>query len=453
MNKVLHKARGSLIIARTLAGDWGVAYLPAEALAARRDANVRATVRYAAAHVPFYREMFKAEGIDPLGIRTAADLARLPIVEKQDVQAAPERFVADTAEGRNALIMPSSGTSGKPMQIYQSQDYLLANTAHDGRHRAVVTEILGKGTPHRQMTVGYPNNSSQRIRAKVHENAFVPTRLAGARRNVVSLFDPLETIIGALNERQPNILFAYGTFVELLFKTVKARGLVMHVPKVVMYVSDHLTDETQRMIREEYGAEVLSSYSAVEALRIGFTCRTGKGFHLHSDLTHVRAVDERGEDVPTGTTGDLVISNLTNRGTVLINYLIGDRGQLSGETCPCGRTLPLLGKLEGRRDDVVALPNGQFLHSATVWAAIRHNPDFIQYQLVQQALGQFELKITTVDEATFARVSVDLMEKLRPVLGDGVGLTARYVSPFESFGAEKRSQLVSELNRGVKAGQ
>jgi phenylacetate-CoA ligase len=224
----------------------------------------------------------------------------------------------------------------------------------------------------------------------------------------------------------------------------------MHIPKVIVYLSDHLEEETQRLIETHYGANVLSYYSAVEALRIGFTCPAHQGFHLHSDLTHVRVVGEDGQDVPTGEAGDILISNLVNRGTVLLNYRIGDRGRLANQPCTCGRTLPLLAKLEGRRDDVVALPNGQFLHSATVWFAIRGNPDFIQYQLVQHTLHQFELKLSTVDVPTFERVSVDLLARLGPVLGEGTSLTASYVSPFAPFGSRKRSQLISEVKRGAQ---
>lgn len=447
IKQVLNKAWGSFYIAGQIARQHGSAYLPSRTLEARRDQNLRAIVRYAAETVPYYRALFKRLGLDPAEIRTAADLTKLPILEKEQVQAEPEQFVSESAQGRGGLLMPSSGTSGKPLQIFQSHDYLLANTAYDLRQREVITQWMGKGTPHRALSVVYPNNSVQRIRQYVHGQAFVPIGLAGASRATVSLLDPLETIIQAINDRKPTLLTAYGTFVELLFKTIEAGKIKMHIPKVILYVSDHLEAETQQLIEEKYGARVFSSYSAVEALRIGFTCPSHQGFHLHSDLTHVRIVDEAGQDVPPGVPGDILISNLINRGTVLLNYRLGDRGRLSNQACTCGRTLPLLSKLEGRRDDVVALPNGQFLHSANVWLAIRGNPDFIQYQLLQHTLTQFELKLSTVDKPTFERVSADLTARLKPVLGEGAELSASYVSPFEPFGTRKRSQLVSEIKR------
>lgn len=440
------KLQGSAYIAYHLIEQTRIPYLPPEQLQARRDKHVRSIVQYAAETVPFYRDLFKTRRLDPRDFRTASDLAHLPIIEKQQIQAESARFVSDSPEGQTAFCMPTSGTSGLQLNVYQCRKYILANAAWGERQLAAVRELLGPSLPFRQASVSYPNNSQHKVRGQIRANAFVINR-AGVR--MPSLLEPLETIIAEINQLRPNVLTAYGTFIELLFKTIKAQGIQMHLPKVIVYVSDHLTEDTRQMIETEFGIPVLSIYSAVEAFKIGFTCPHRTGFHLHSDLAHVRIVDDNGEDVCTGEIGDIVISNLMNRGTVLLNYRIEDRGQLSEAACPCGRTLPLLAKLEGRRDDVIQLPDGNYLHSATVWLALRDNPDFIQYQLIQHTLDRFELKLVTADQSMFDRVGADLMSRLQPVLGPTVTLTATYVSPFVPFGERKRSQLVSLLNKQI----
>jgi phenylacetate-CoA ligase len=448
ISNLLHKTRGSIYIASQLLGQPRIPYWPTEKLNAVRDQRVRAVVGYATQHVPYYRDLFRSLALKPSDIQTAHDLAKLPLLDKQQIQEAPQRFMADTRAERTAFAMPTSGTSGMQLTIYQSQDYLLANTAWGERNLAVIQDVLGPGQRIRQMSVAYPNNSLNKVRAEVRHHAFVINRGA---RSIVSLFDPLETIIAEINRQRPNVLSAYGTFIELLFQTIKAKSIPMRLPKVVLYVSDHLNADVQQMIEEEFGVKVLSSYSAVEAFRIGFTCLEKSGFHLNSDLIHVRVVADDGRDLPIGQTGEIAISNLMNRGTVLLNYRLGDLGQLSDAHCPCGRTLPLLGKLEGRRDDVVRLPNGEYLHSATVWFALRENKEFLQYQLIQHELERFELKIVTVDHETFQRVSVDLCRRLQPVLGPSAHIETTFVNPYEPFGKRKRSQLVSLLNRVTPA--
>jgi hypothetical protein len=42
------------------------------------------------------------------------------------------------------------------------------------------------------------------------------------------------------------------------------------------------------------------------------------------------------------TSGEVVVSNLVNRETVLLNYRLGDVAASLPDRCPCGRSLPLL---------------------------------------------------------------------------------------------------------------
>ena len=46
-----------------------------------------------------------------------------------------------------------------------------------------------------------------------------------------------------------------------------------------------------------------------------------------------------------------MVSNLVNRGTVLLNYRLGDVAAKLDGRCACGRTLPMMSFLEGRSDE------------------------------------------------------------------------------------------------------
>src|SRR4030067_870432 len=103
-----------------------------------------------------------------------------------------------------------------------------------------------------------------------------------------------------------------------------------------------MSDGGREFFERELGIPVYSRYNAVEAFKIGFTCEERQAFHLNSDLTHVRIVDADGKPCAAGQTGEVIISNLVNRATVLLNYRLHDVAALSDELCPCGRTLALL---------------------------------------------------------------------------------------------------------------
>ena len=139
----------------------------------------------------------------------------------------------------------------------------------------------------------------------------------------------------------------------------------------------------RELIEDDFGIAVMSRYSAAEAFKIGYFCERRTGFHLHEDLCHVRVVDEDGEPVPDGEPGRLVITNLVNRGSVLLNYPIGDLGSVGPAECGCGRTFRMLSELEGRVEDVLTLPDGRSVHPRAVWQAFKDDEEVLQYQLVQ----------------------------------------------------------------------
>ena len=54
----------------------------------------------------------------------------------------------------------------------------------------------------------------------------------------------------------------------------------------------------------------------------------------------------------------MVVSNLVNRGTVLLNYRVGDLAARLPEPCGCGRALPLLSEVQGRRTEWLESSSG-----------------------------------------------------------------------------------------------
>lgn len=80
---------------------------------------------------------------------------------------------------------------------------------------------------------------------------------------------------------------------------------------------------------------------------------TVRGFSRQPDHVAVRVVDENGKTLGPGSMGEIVISNLTNRATVLLNYKLGDVVPLGRSACHCGCTLPTIDVIEGRADDLI----------------------------------------------------------------------------------------------------
>jgi len=400
----------ALTLDQALAPPW----LPRRRSEALRDHRVRLVVAYAVRHVPYYRALFERQGISPADINGAADLARLPLLDREVVRVHPERFVADTAAGRRALDFYTSGSTGTPLRVYHDQASLLRNIAYGERERAAIIEVCGTGFRPKELYVGGQVSTFRQVIAFYEDNVLLPTK---PRRVWMSVARPIEEVIAACNRERPDVLVGYGGWIALFFRIIEARGLRVQLPKMVMYMAEAMPPGAREHIEGRFGVPVLSRYSAAEAFKIGYFCARRTGFHLHEDLCHLRIVGPDGATLPDGERGQIVVSNLVNRASVLLNYPIGDMGALTTCRCTCGRTTRLLSELEGRVEDILELPGGRHIHPRAIWQAVKDDQDLLQYQLVQREPLRFHFILTTADEAAFERVLGRAMPQLRALLG------------------------------------
>jgi len=236
---------------------------------------------------------------------------------------------------------------------------------------------------------------------------------------------PLDAVVAQVNETRPDVLASFGTYLEELFKTLGHRGVSMWTPKVVLYFGDNLSPDGRAFIEREFGTPVLSRYNAVESFKIGYFCERRRGFHLHEDLCHVRLVDPSGAPVARDGVGEVVISNLVNRATVLLNYRLGDLARVVGDRCDCGRPSPLLSELEGRVSGTLRLPNGNLVHPFAVLAIVRRQQGITASQLVQVEPERYELRLATVDGDSFAAAAPPLEAELGALLDAPVDVVRR----------------------------
>lgn len=190
-----------------------------------------------------------------------------------------------------------------------------------------------------------------------------------------------------------------------------------------------LSPDRRDLIEERFGCTVYSTYQAVEMSRIGFECERRQGFHLNMDLCALRVVDEVGNDVAAGLDGEIIVSNLHNRAMVLLNYRLGDWGALSVESCPCGRSLPLLARLEGRRTEAIVLGDGRVLTALIVGSLFKQeNVAALKVQIVHPAPGVVRWRIVPFAGADQDAWQISLLARGKEVLGESTRVEVEFVA-------------------------
>jgi phenylacetate-CoA ligase len=429
MLRLFNKIYGNIVVLRNLHGQRDVPYLSSEELYKLRDTHLRSIVRYAAETVPYYQDLFRTMKINPSEIRSVEDLEGLPFLDKEMIRKDPIYFISTTRRGKTAIPFLTSGSTGLPIKIHHDRYSLLSNIASGEREREVISKLCGRRFGYRVATILYEGNTTKKVQNLYRQWTFIPIR---PEEFTLSVSNPFEEIANWIDHLCPDVLIGYGSYLETFFRALALRNISMRLPKVLVYVAEGMTAEGKSFIEEIFGIPVLSQYNAVEAFKIGFTCEERNGFHLHEDLCHVKIVDANGKKLTDGEKGEIVISNLVNHGTVLLNYRLGDVGVLSREKCRCGRTLPILSELEGRVEDILFLQDGRFIHPRAIWAVIKKMEGVLKYQLIQHAPQRFELRLVTVNKDTYPLVVTGILDGLKDLFGSSAMIESEYVEELTS---------------------
>jgi phenylacetate-CoA ligase len=427
MTSWLARLWGTFYIGYHYLGQSRYPYRPLAQIIADRDRRVRRMVAYAYRYVPYYRETMRRLELTPGDFRGFDDLARLPLLDRADFQRDPAYFTSTAQPLSSYFASRSSGTTGRPSMIYLDRRALLQDAAYGERARAVMTPLLGRAVGYRLMALmaGRDTNASRTQRYMV-EQALWP-RGVSLQRQELSLYDPPEVNVALINDYKPDVIQGFGSAIGELFMYLKASGAPFHHPTAIRYTSDALPDSARRVIQEEFGIPVFSRYDAAELPTIGFECERHSGLHLNIDLCPLRIVDADGRTLPPGEPGEVIVSNLISRGTVLLNHRPWDRATLLPEPCTCGRTLPLLSHPQGRHNDWLTLPSGRRMHGQRALSIFRSERLVWQYQVTQETPSRFRV-LVVVDEALDRAALVERLRRGLPeLLGEPVEVEVQFV--------------------------
>ena len=394
-------------------------------------------IRHAWKHVPFYRTAMRERGLTPADFRKPEDLQRLPLISNEDLRRDPSIFNSDRIDTGGDMLM----RAGNYKKIYWSRRAALQWFARISRNRAVINNLLGSSSGYVAAYVKPREDCNHTMNKFWEENLLFRSRAAGVHR--FNINDPYVETLRNLNEVRPDIVYCYGSHSEQFFRYIHKNRLELHAPKVWIYGSDMMSPGMRDFIEEEYGCLVYSTYNMNEMGAFSFECEKRNGFHLNIDACYSRIVDEKGESVPDGTAGEVIISNLVNRATVILNYRTGDRAMMSSEPCSCGRTLPLLRELQGRICDtiygadglevsysVLAAPSGELL------AKVR------KFQILQERRGHVCWTLVPYPDTNLGEIASGLKSLTERILPHSYDIEVRWVEDIEVTPGQKRKFVV-----------
>ena len=326
----------------------------------------------------------------------------------------------------------TSGTTGPPMEVYYSKGFVASTFVYlYGHYRnwfglGMFYKLLQISCVAAAPSIGLTPEEASR------SNAW-QRRARGSSRPGSSIMWPamdrfvrsvhfekrIETVLPTIESFSPDVIMINASYLRML---ADCDGLIdaSTKPKVLISTGEPLDEVTRVYVERRLGSPVCQIYGSNETSFVAMDCIEGRSLHIFSDRAIVEVLSKDGEPAPLGELGEIVVTELLNDGMPLLRYKMRDLGYSSSETCPCGRSLPLVKSVEGRQIDCITTNDGRLVTPKRILTLMHSVEGLPRCQLIQRSPDSFTLRVfpgsDTRDNDSGRPIS-ELVEALRIELG------------------------------------
>lgn len=345
-----------------------------------QDQKLDRLIKHAAATSNWYKKIIIDLGIDPNKQFTRADLALFPITTKQDIRENTQDFISSQFDPERMPKAKTGGSTGVSLNLFFDENcqklrngaQIFADSFSGWKPGARIAAVWGN--PPKAITL------KQKIRAFLLDRMIYLDTMNLDSRSMGDFVDTWRRF-------SPDMVFGHAHSIYIFAKYLIENGINNLRPQGIVATSMMLLDHERAVIEQAFQCKVSNRYGCEEVGLIAVECEQHNGMHINSPHIILECLNDHDQPVPMGTPGKLVITDLNNFGMPLIRYRVEDVGVLSEHKCSCGRTTPILERLEGRMADFLKKPDGgQVAGVSLVERTLTKIPGIEQMQLVQETL-------------------------------------------------------------------
>lgn len=382
----------------------------------------------------WWRSYLQSYGISPGDIRNPSDLSRIPIVTRKILANVSREDLATCPLSPPSIEwgISSGSTTGVPIKIAFQKSFLRVDQLARVFRQFEWHGLSFLKESNRNFFV-YLKNDTYRGKDYfkfVNGGWFLSSRDREPGEQVRDIIRAMSEIDGPVLNTTPDDLFF---FVDVM------KRFKLDPPKVLFCrVASNPLDKRTRRIAERYlKCPVRDAYGAQELGALGSECEDRLGFmHIFSERVAVEIVDEKGEGVPYGKTGRVIVTCLDNALMPLLRYEVGDWGALFVEACRCGNPSPLL-KLESRTSDFIEMADSVRKSIRPLFKFLSWEPFFSKTRRAQVRQERSDLLVILLEaeKALPQRDIMKLKEKIRKTYGSFV-IDVKLVRSIPATGAK-----------------
>ncbi len=323
------------------------------------------TIQHLYQNAPAFQRRMDKAGLTPADLQTEADLAKLPVLRKDDVielqkQEPPFGGLLAAPIGSLRRVFQSPGPINEPEP----------NEPDPGRW-AIALEAAGFQPDQLAINCfGYhmtPAGAS--LEEGLRHIGCVP--IPGGIGNQ-------EQQVQMMSSFQVTGYVGLPSYLNALLEKAEALNLPLYLQRA--FVLAEPLPSSLRQALNERGIEVFQGYGTAECGNLGYDCPELAGWHIPEN-TIIQICDiNNGQPLPYGETGEVVVT-LFNKHYALVRFGVGDLSSIIAEPCACGRPGLRLNGWQGRVGAATKV-RGMFLHPTQLADMMARFPQVKAYQAI-----------------------------------------------------------------------
>ena len=380
-----------------------------------QEEKLQELLQYLESNSPFYQKLFKENNIQISDIQTLEDLQKIPTTSKNDIQQNNDDFFC-IPQNQIVDYSTTSGTLGDPVTFGLS-DKDLERLAYN---EAISFACAGiqKGDVVQMITT-----IDKRFMAGLAY--FLGLRKMGA--SVVRMGPGIpELQWDSIFRYQPKYLITVPSFLLKMIDYAEKHGIDYKNSSVYGAVcigesiknQDFTDNILSQKIKEKWNIQLFSTYASTEMSTAFTECEHQVGGHQHPELIITEILDDEGNSVKDGESGELTITTLGVEALPLLRFKTGDLVKAHYGACQCGRNTMRLGPVVGRKQQMIKY-KGTTLYPPAMNDILNDFEGVLCYQIVIQSneigLDEIIIKLSTEreDESFEGEVRDHFRAKLR----------------------------------------
>lgn len=399
--------------------------------------KLRILIRHVYENVPYYHKIFQSLALNPSDINTINDLSKLPILTKEDIKKNFEDLKAKNFKKFHSRFISTSGSTGEPLGLYIDEDKFKITGAFNSRHLS----WIGYEQWQKRAFIRYSIRSLHKGGVKESFRRFFSYKDNILELQIDRVSGNEAEILEKLQEFKPEVITSTPSAFFFLAMYMREKKINNLQPRAIVTTSEILFSSQRRIIEEQFKCRVFDCYWSSEFVAMAHECSEGN-LHLDTEYGIIEFLNSKGERVNPGDKGFVVATQFDNFAMPLIRYNTGDIAVLSPRICPCGRKLPLIFSLEGRREETVVTKNGNIIE--------RLDPGFGHIlgvklcQIVQKQKGQIIVKV--VKNSDYSETSrIKLIETLQKQIDGEMEIEIEFVPDIYPTKTGKYQFLITKV--------